>query len=77
MSSAAELRELATRLLALAVDAQSRGELAYSDMLVQRAGEYMDQAEALESGAAPPPPPAPVSEAPAQQQQQPQPKREE
>jgi hypothetical protein len=60
MPDAAQLRDLAARMLALAMNAEDQRWL---EQLCVRAGEYLDQATALESAA---------PQATVQQAQQPQ-----
>jgi hypothetical protein len=76
MASATELRELAGRLLALSVEARSQGDLAYSELLIVRAGRHLDEAQAIEAGKPPPLPPESHPHV-TQQQQQPQAKKGE
>jgi len=77
MSSAKELREQATLLLALAISAREKGDTVHSDLLISLASRHLDQAQALESTEPPPAPPPAEPRAVAQQQQQPQPKKED
>jgi hypothetical protein len=73
MSDADQLRDRATRLLALALKARDNGHPQYADELTQLASEAFDQATDMERrfvrhAEAPP-------QQHAQQQQQPQPKK--
>jgi hypothetical protein len=77
MSRAATLRWMATGLLSLAVDASNRGDTAYSEMLVQRANDYMDQADDIEAEGTPHRRSPSTPEVATQQQQQPQRKQDE
>jgi hypothetical protein len=74
MSSAKELREQATLLLALAISARENGDIGYSDLLIRQATRYLDQTQALET-AEPPPAPLPAEPRASAQQQQQQPKK--
>jgi hypothetical protein len=65
MSDADQLRDRATRLLALALKARDDGHLQYADELTQLASEAFDQATDMERRFGPHP------EMPSQQQPQP------
>jgi hypothetical protein len=71
MSDADQLRDRATRLLALALKARDDGHPQYADELTQLASEAFDQATDMERRFVSDPKIPP--EQPAQQQQQPQP----
>jgi hypothetical protein len=73
MSDADQLRDRATRLLALALKARDDGHPQYADELTQLASEAFDQATDMERRFVPHPETSPQQ--PAQQQQQPQPKK--
>ena len=70
MSDAEQLRDRATRLLALALKARDNGHRQYADELTQLASEAFDQATDMERRLVPDP--KTPSQQPAQQQQQPQ-----
>jgi hypothetical protein len=67
-----QLRERATRQLAMALKAREDGHADYAERLTERASHLLDEATAIE-GPHTPKPEARVHQ-PAQQQQQPQPK---
>jgi hypothetical protein len=71
MSDADQLRERATRLLALALKARDDGHPQYADELTQLASEAFDQVTDMERRLVLDP--KTPSQQPAQQQQQPQP----
>jgi hypothetical protein len=73
MSDADQLRNRATRLLALALKVRDYGLSEYADELTQLASEAFDQATDMERRFVPHPETSPQQ--PAQQQQQPQPKK--
>jgi hypothetical protein len=73
MSDANQLRDRATRLLALALKARDNGHPQYAEELTQLASEAFDQATDMERRFAPYP--ENQSQQPAQQQQQPRPKK--
>jgi len=75
MSDATELRDRASRLFAMAVDARGRDNTDYADELTEMANEALAQAEAIERVAIAPPSSAPQPSV-GQQQQQPQSKDE-
>jgi hypothetical protein len=70
MSDADQLRDRATRLLALALKARDNGHPQYAHELTQLASEAFDQATDMEWRSVPDP--KTPSQQPAQQQQQPQ-----
>jgi hypothetical protein len=61
MANTDQLRDRASRLLAMAISAE-KGQAEYADRLTEQAADFLDAAKAAESVA-------------AQQQQQPQPKK--
>jgi hypothetical protein len=67
-----QLRERATRLLAMALKAREDGHADYAERLTERASHLLDEATAMENHHTPKPEGS-VGQ-PAQQQQQPQPK---
>jgi hypothetical protein len=73
MPDSEQLRQRATRLLAMALKARDGGQQDLADRLTEQASELFDEASALETHQAAKPE-APAQ--PAQQQQQPQPKTE-
>jgi hypothetical protein len=62
MANTDQLRDRASRLLAMALSAREKGQAEYADRLTEQAADFLDAAKAAESAA-------------AQQQQQPQPKK--
>jgi hypothetical protein len=70
MRSPSELREQATRYLAMALIAHERGDIELADTLTARATSLMEQAEAAEAGQIIPPPHPEVQQPNVQQQQQ-------
>ena len=76
MADSDQLRDRATRLLALALKARDNGHPQYADELTQLASEAFEQATDMERRApAPPTPEAPQQAAQQQQQPQPPPKK--
>ena len=75
MSSVKDLHAQAALLLAVSMQARERGDVAYAEQLILRAGQLLDEIQARESGA--PPPSAAPAQPMAQQQQQPQPKNDD
>jgi len=69
MTSADYARKMAERLLALALEARTRGNIELADQLTLRAAQYLDESDGT---ADPHDPPAPATphEQPQQQQQQ-------
>jgi hypothetical protein len=61
MENTDQLRDRASRLLAMAISAREKGQPEYADRLTEQATDFLDAAKAVESVA-------------AQQQQHPQPK---
>lgn len=72
-SDADQLRDRATRLLALALKARDDGHPQYADELTRLASEAFDQATDMERRLIPHP--KTPSQQPAQKRQQPQPKK--
>jgi hypothetical protein len=75
MDDAAQVRDRAVRLFALALQARERGYTSASE-LERLANETMAHAEELERRTCSVTPPAEMPQQVAQQQQQPQPKKE-
>jgi hypothetical protein len=73
MSDADQLRNRATRLLALAIRSREDGHPQYAEELTKFASEAFEQATDMDRRFAPNP--ATPPQQPAQQQQQPQPKK--
>jgi stringent starvation protein B len=63
MANTDQLRDRASRLLAMAISAREKGQGVYADRLTEQAADFLDAAKAAESVA-------------AKQQQQPQPEKE-
>ena len=64
MADTDQLRDRASRLLALAISAREKGQAEYADRLTEQAADFLDAAKAAELAA-------------AKQQQQPLPKKKE
>ena len=69
MANADHMRERASRLLAMALNARDNGQIEYADRLTKQASDILDDIAA--AGAAPPSQPAEAPQPSAQQQQQP------
>lgn len=74
MANADHMRERASRLLAMALNARDNGQIEYADRLTKQASDILDEIAA--AGAVPPSPPAEAPQPAAQQQQQPRPKKD-
>ena len=62
MANTDQLRDRASRLLAMAISAREKGQAEYADRLTEQAADFLDTAKAAKSVA-------------AKQQQQPRPKK--
>jgi hypothetical protein len=76
MANADQMREHASCLLAMALNARDKGQIEFADRLTKQASDVLDEATA--AAASPPSQPAEIPQPAAQQQQQqrPRPKRE-
>ena len=70
MASAQALRDQATRLFALAIEARAKGNIQFANLLIDAAAKDLDQATAAETTDAIGSPPSPPQHPPVVQQQQ-------
>jgi hypothetical protein len=67
-----QMRERASRLFAMALNARDKGQIEYADKLTKQAADILDEATAAETSSTQNPEPPQQA---AQQPQQPQPKK--